>query len=1061
MAKSDVAVWSAALEDKYEPMKIEEYVRQYWERINIKDRLRNMDSKNIVGFVEGPPTLNGRPHIGHLRGRLLKDLWHRHETMTGSKVLFRGGWDTQGLPVELEAEKELGLKGSKYENLKQVGEERLVEECKKLIQKYHELWLKADRLLGLQMDDEHAYWTYRDDYIEREWQYLKAAYEKGLLGEGYKVVPYCPSCQTSLSHAEVGLGYDMVDDPSLYYKAKLEGREEFLIVWTTMPFTVITDELVAVNPEERYAIVKVGNEKWIMGNTRLDAVLNEARIKDWKVENIIKGKEMQGWKYVPPLLEEVTGQMELYKGGKVHQVVAEDFVDPTTGSGIVHLSPANGEEDYEVANKRSLPVFSPFDDRVYFTAEAGTFNGLFARDADEKVIEILRKKGLLVFNGKIRHEYPLCWRSGHKLVYLLRREYFYWVDRITDVAIRAAEGVEYFYEQPKNRFLGIIKEARPWNISRERVWGAPLPVWVCSRCRNKTFLWSRKEIVKNAVKLPDGENFELHRPWIDRVVIRCPKCGGESFREPFVLDTWHNSGAAPYASMGEDQYSRLIPVPYLTEGIDQTRGWAYTLLVENVIKKDAPQAPYQSFLFQGLVLDEKGEKMSKSKGNTVDWLDLLSSNSTDLVRFYLLWKASPIDALSFDQKEMYKRPFQVLNTLYNLHLYYKTNSSYDSYTYSSKWIKELKDKSRRLELHKEDLWVLSKLNSLVTSIQTSMIQRRYHEATRLLEQFIIETLSQQYIPMTRNSLWDDSEEGKPRRFAIYTVLAHSLESIDRLLHPLTPFITEYLHKCVFYSKEPLILMQYPNADQSAIDKHLEFAFDKVWVAVSLINATRMKSRIKRRWPLPKAILYGLDLSEEYLSMIAGLVNVRDVIREVDLSKLPLHIEVRLSPQGMHKVGRYSKDVIDLINKLSKELYRKIIEKRSFALTVEGREYTLSQEDLTFSFHADKDYEVAEEKGVIAIIHTKRDAELAAEGVIRDVARRLQALRKDKGYKPTEILEKAKVAQVDEETYAALLKNKDRLMYLVRVKSLDIYKEKPDDGEWFESELDGKKIYLYI
>ncbi|MFI5416276.1 MAG: class I tRNA ligase family protein, partial [Nitrososphaerales archaeon] len=582
-----------------------------------------------IAFIEGPPTMNGTPHAGHLRGRIMKDLWYRYATLRGYKVIFNAGWDTQGLPVELQVEKELGISGSKSQVLESAGIEKLVSECKKTVHKFNEKWLEVDKLLGMSFNQQKAYWTYKDEYIEREWKYLKKAHEIGILSESYKVVAYCPSCQTSLSHAEVNQGYDTVVDPSLYYKVKLQDEDLYLIVWTTMPFTLVTDTMVGLNPDENYVHVKVESETWVVGEKRLEEFMKEAKIEKYTVIKTIKGSTLEGKKYIHPLLDEISGLKEFSKSPKFHIAVAESFVDIQTGSGLVHLSPANGEEDFEIATKRSIPIFNPINDEAKFTKDAGVYEGLFVRDADEKIINSLKEKGALVKIGKIKHQYPLCWRSQHKLLWLARRGFFYFLDRLGDKAVKAAESVEYFFEPPRNRFLEIIKDKHPWCISRERTWGCPLPLWNCKKCHHNKWFFSRDEIVKTASELPDGPNFELHKPWIDNIVIKCEKCGNKMEREQFVLDTWHNSGAAPYASLTDSEYNELIPALFLTEGIDQTRGWAYTMLIENVIFNNAPIAPFKSFLFQGHVLDANGNKMSKSKGNVMDAAELLGKYSVD------------------------------------------------------------------------------------------------------------------------------------------------------------------------------------------------------------------------------------------------------------------------------------------------------------------------------------------------------------------------------------------------------------------------------------------------
>ncbi|MEM2339046.1 MAG: isoleucine--tRNA ligase, partial [Nitrososphaerales archaeon] len=841
---------SFSLPPTYNFKQIENEIRGYWERVNIRKIVQEaLSNKPPVGYVEGPPTMNGEPHIGHIRGRVIKDIWYRFSTQRGLNVIFRAGWDTQGLPVELQVDNELGLKGSKVENLKVIGVEKLVEACKNLVMKYNKRWVECDKLLGMSFDYEKAYWTYKDEYIEREWKYLEKAWERGLLGEGYRVVAYCPSCQTSLSHAEVSQGYEIVEDPSLYFKMKMKDEDAYIVLWTTMPFTVVTDELVGVNPNAKYAYVLVNNELWIIALERVEFVMKELGINEYKVIKVVIGSELEGKKYLHPLIPYIPGLAKLTERNDVHIIVAEEFVDVTTGTGLVHISPANGEEDFQVASVRKIPIFCPIDDRVYFTKDAGIFEGMFVRDADEKVVELLKKEGALLKIDKIKHEYPTCWRSHHKLVWLARREYFYWVDKLGDLALKAAEKVEYFYEPPKKRFIEIIREKVPWCISRERIWGTPLPIWVCTNCGEKIPAFSRKEILEKAIDLPDGPNFELHRPWIDRVLLKCPKCGGKAKREPFVLDTWHNSGAAPYSSFTDEEYEKLVPVEFLTEGIDQTRGWAYTLLINNVIMKGEAEAPFKAFLFQGHVLDEKGDKMSKSLGNIIDGYEILSTQSVDTLRFYLIWKASPIDSLSFSVREMNARPYQVLNTLYHMHIYFQQNSSYDGYDYTKHTLQWALNEGL---LKDQERWLLSKLQSLIFNVTEGFNRCKFHEAARALEEFIIETLSQTYVPLTRSEIWDDDPKTLNRRLAIYATLAYVLKTLDILIHPIAPYTSEYLYTHCFNEKI-LLLTKWPEVELKFIDKKLELEFKMLEELISLANAARMKVKLKRRWPLKRAI----------------------------------------------------------------------------------------------------------------------------------------------------------------------------------------------------------------
>ncbi len=1048
----------------FRPKEIEDAIRESWDNINVRRVVaERFAGKPPVGYVEGPPTMNGEPHIGHIRGRILKDLWYRFGVLKGLNVVFRAGWDTQGLPVELQAEKELGLTGSKAENLKRVGEEKLVEACKQLIVKYNALWREADGLLGMSMDYENAYWTYKDEYIEREWKYLEQAWKKGLLGEGFRVIPYCPSCQCSLSHAEVGQGYETVSDPSLYYKVKVVGEEKYLVLWTTMPFTVVTDEMIGVKPDEEYVEVTVGSERWIIAAGRLKHLMEELDIDNYKVVGRIQGSELEGLRYEYPLAKYIPAQEALDRNEKVHRVVAEEFVDVTTGSGMVHLSPANGEEDFEIAKRRGVPIFNPIDDQVKFTSEAGLFKGLFVRDADEKVSDLLEKEGSLIKIGKITHEYPTCWRSHHKLVWTARREYFYWVEKLGDLAVEAAQKVEYFFEPPKNRFIELIKEKVPWCVSRERVWGAPLPIWACSKCGEKIGVFSRREIVKSAVELPDGPEFELHRPWIDRVKLKCPKCGGIAIREPYVLDTWHNSGAAPYASFKEGEYGKLVPVAFLTEGIDQTRGWAYTLLIEHVILTGKPVAPYKAFLFQGHILDEKGNKMSKSLGNMVEGIDALKSNPVDIIRFYMVWKASPIDSLNFSFNEMKTRPYQVLSTLYHLHLYFQQNSRYDKFDYNQHTIQWAAAQNL---LGPQEIWLLSRLQQTIQSVSNGNENCRFHESARAIEKFLIDDLSQTYVPMTRREIWDDSPDTLNRRLAIYASLANVLNTLNILLHPMSPYLTEHLYQQIFRKEKTIMQEAWPSVEERFRQPELEEEMQQVLKLISVINSARMKAKLKRRWPLRQVVVVQEDADRlgKHIELIKEQANIRDVRLTSELKGTPLGLKI--TPRYDLLGGKLKDKMVTVAKHLAQadslQIYSELKEKGMITVKMNGEEVQISREELTIEhISIDEKYVVSEKEGVIIALHIERDSDLISEGNVRDLARRLQALRKERGYNPTDILNAAYVAGLDSEWRDSLSSRFEELAYLVRVKDIKIMDQPVEEVRWSDAEIDGKQIKISV
>lgn len=1062
------------LSSKFDAKAIESEIKEYIKSIDVERLIFESDKPEKIMFIEGPPTMNGVPHAGHLRGRVIKDLWYRFNTLQGKKIVFNGGWDTQGLPVELQAEKELGVTGGKSEVIEKVGIEKLVEECKRIVKKFNAKWIEVDSSLGMSFNHNKAYWTYRDEFIEREWQILKKAHENKILEEDFTVIAYCPSCQTSLSHAEVNQGYEEVKDPSLYYKVKLADEDAYLIVWTTMPFTLVTDAMVGLNPDEDYAYLKVENETWVVGKTRLEEFFKEVNIEKHEIVKTAKGSQFEGKKYIHPLLSLIPELDECAKENNYHVAVSEEFVEITTGSGLVHLSPANGEEDIKIANKRKVKVFNPINDQVKFTNLAGKYEGMFVRDADKIIVEDLKERNALVKIGKIKHKYPLCWRSHHPIVWLARKGWFYKLDRLEDKAINAAESVEYFFEQPKNRFLGIIKERHPWCISRERIWGCPLPVWICNDCKKQNWFFTRKEIIDSAAKLPDGPNFELHRPWIDNITIKCKQCSSTNTkREEYVLDTWHNSGSAPYSSLTDEEYSKGIPAPFFTEGIDQTRGWAYTLLIENVILNNGPISPFKSFLFQGHVLDEKGGKMSKSLGNVIDGAELLEKYPADLIRFYFIWKASPIEPLSFSTDELMSRPYQVLNTLFNLHLYFKQNSEYDNFdkTKTISWAKENK------LLTSPDIWLLSKLQKLIKKITERNETCKFHEAAKAVDDFIINNLSQIYIPITRGELWDEEESKKNRRLTIYAILKEVLQTLDVLIHPLCPFTSEYLYQTVFDGKQSILLDKWPQYQETLVNEEIEESFDIMKDVVSVSSAARMKGKLKRRWPLNDALICVSKGQKQKLESLSSLLmsqlNVEKVIifeieknigleQILELKQLNLPVKTILELDKKRVAPRAKQHIVKLSNVFSETNKEEIVvslqKQGQYNYEIDGEKISLDKEDFIVDFDASKEFAVSKRDNYIVFISTSRNKEMMARGLIKDIARRLQTLRKERGYNPTDILSVASILDLDDESLEMIKEKSEELAFLVRVKQVNFTES---CKEYKDDDIDGQKIRISV
>jgi isoleucyl-tRNA synthetase len=926
--------------------------------------------------------------------------------MQGYFIPFWAGWDCQGLPVELEVEKLLGVK-NKRELLEKVGEERFIQECKKTIMKYYKEWVEADRKLGLFINQDKAYWTYKDEYIEREWQYLKRAWDQGLLEEGHYVVAYCPGCQTSLSSAEVGYegSYKIVEDPSLYFKFKLSNSPDtYFLVWTTMPFTLVTDTMLAVHPEAEYAKVKAGEEKWIIAKQRVEPVMQELGITKYEIEETVTGKSLEGTGYDFPFKDLIPKQAELeQKHPLVHKVITEDFVDINTATGVVHQSPGNGEDDFLAARKRDISIFAPFDDEVKFTDDAGTFRGVFARDADKIVVEELRKRGLLVSARTVKHEYPTCWRSHHKLVWLARKEYFLRTDKINAKVVQAAENVRYFFESPRNRFLSFLREGKPWCISRERVWGTPLPIWRCEKCDAKTLVSTKQELFEKAQEKPPA-NFELHKPWVDRITLKCEKCGGTMHREDFVLDTWHNSGASPHARFTDEEFEKYVPVDYLTEAMDQTRGWANTLLLEHVILTGKAESPYKAFLFQGLTQDAKGRKMSKSLGNIMEANKTLEKYSVDVCRFYMLRKCPPIDVNDFDTQELSRRPYQVLSTLYHLSRFFLQNSEYDNFSpqeHTIEW-------AMHEELLKPaDLWLLSKLQRTIETYTDRLETCEFNFALAELEDFVIEVLSRLYVPTVRKELWTDDRETLNRRLAVYATLWHTLKTVTLLFNPVTPYLSETLYRKVYRKldrklPESVSFENWPEPNEKLRNKSIEDDFEVLFKCTSLSYAARQDVKLKRRWPLRKIVV--------------------------------------VAPQSTcDSLGRTEDLLLELAN-------------------VKTVEYAQKASD-----HTPREGWVSAVEGETEVfLDSHRDEKLHGEGLMRDAARRVQALRKELGYVPTDILDVVHIAELDEESINLLQPYLKEMQDLVRTKQVLLHRKREETkAEWHEYQLDDKRIYIAI
>ncbi len=913
------------MKKRYNPLEVEKTIEEYWVTRNIydavKSKSRSRAGNKLFAFLEGPPTTNGFMHVGHARGRTLKDVKLRFMRMKGYYVWDQAGWDTQGLPVELEVEKKLGFKTKR--DIERYGIERFITECKKLVDYYLDHWLKASRRLGLWLDYENAYQTRDDRYIESVWAFLKKAYKEGLLYEGLRVVPRCPRCNTALSSHELALGYALVEDPSIYFKLKIDGREKtYFVAWTTTPWTIISNEALVVHPKEEYVEIKIGEEIWIVAEKRLKPFLEEVGIKEYKILNRYKGSALEGLRYLHPLLEEVP----YHKKHKepYHTVLCAEWVSMEEGTGVVHAAPAHGPEDFELAIRHRLEVYTPLREDGYFGEDAGVFKNLWFIDSNRVVIEILEKKKLLVKSGTIEHQYPLCWRCDTRLMYYASRQWFIRIsDEVREAMSREVKSMKWAPTWAVSRMLDWVENAKDWCISRERFWGTPLPIWKCSKCGYWEVIGSKEELIERA----GADIEELHRPWIDNIELKCKRCGGVMRREPFVVDVWMDSGVAHTAALHQygldNLFEKLYPFTWITEAADQTRGWFYTLLVTGVIWHG--RAPYKSVLLQGHVLDRYGKKMSKSRGNVVWAYDWMQKFGTDPMRIFLLSRA-PWDSINFDPDEI-KRFNSYLDIFWN------TVNFANTYIELDKWrVSEIRPDS----LQPEDKWIIYELHKSIKEIEEYIENDEIHRAVRVLIDLIVEKISHRYIPLIRPRVWE--EELSESKNAAYYTLYNILKRVIIASAPLVPFISEYLYLAFVRKLEPdspdsVHLEEWPTVPKELLDEEVWKAVSEAFEISEAILSARSERKLKRRWPLRLAgIASKSDIGRKQLSNVKSIIsrfaNIKRVvvIEEFEESKDTITIEtenfkvlVDLALDRETLLEGYAREVVRRMQVLRKEM----------------------------------------------------------------------------------------------------------------------------------------------
>ena len=972
-----------------DPRRREQAVLQFWERHNTFERSINQrEGGPRYVFYEGPPTANGRPHFGHLLPRIYKDLFPRYKTMRGYFVRRKAGWDCHGLPVELEVEKELGIK-SKAE-IESYGLEQFVERCKASVHKYIKAWEDMIRRMGFWIDLAHPYITYKDEYIETLWWELKRIHEQGLLYQGHKILPYCPRCGTPLSSHEVAQGYRNVEDPSVFVLMPLaDAPERAFLVWTTTPWTLPANVALAVDPNATYVEVAHDGKRLILAYPRLSAVLGEGT----EVVRELRGAELVGLRYRP--------LYGLADPEKAYRVVGADFVSMEEGTGIVHIAPAFGEEDYQLGKDEGLPFVQPVDRAGKFTDEFPLAAGTFVKDADPLIIQDLRGKERLLKAETYAHDYPFCWRCDTPLLYYALDSWFIASTGKKDEIIAENERVSWYPEHVgRGRFGDFLRSMRDWALSRDRFWGTPLPVWVCGGCGAQRVIGSRAELVEHALDPELARTVELHRPYVDRVELRC-HCGGAMRRVPYVLDTWFDSGSMHtaqwhYPFENEELFRQSYPADFICEALDQTRGWFYTLLVTGVLVHG--KTPYRNVLVTGMGLDAQGQKMSKSRGNVLDPLPIADQHGADAVRWYLISESAPWTLRRIDVKGVAKARFGFLDTVRNSHDFFALYAGIDGFDPKAHPAPEVRPAL--------DRWLSSRLSSAVAGVTEAL--DRYDvvgacgELTRL-----VDDLSNWYIRLSRPRFW--GEGLSQDKLAAYHSLYEALRTLALLLAPFTPFLAEAMWGSLRRAGDPesVHLADWPAPGPR--DEALERAMQRVREVASLGLAARNLAKVKVRQPL--AALYVVKkpgdeaVPQELWDLARAELNVRELSLVEDLSQFRVP---KLSPNFRAlgpRLGPLAQKAAAAISATDpRALWGELAQMGKASLDLGGEQVEVTQEDVHVSWEAAPGFVVlAEPEGEVALDVRLTD-ELRAEGDFRELVHRIQLARKEAGFEVTDRIE---------------------------------------------------------
>ena len=1036
----------------------EKEVEKFWKDNDIfKKSMENRKEGETYTFYDGPPTANGKPHIGHVLTRVIKDMIPRYRTMKGYMVPRKAGWDTHGLPVELEVEKLLGLDGK--EQIEEYGLDPFIKKCKESVWKYKGMWEDFSGTVGFWADMDNPYVTYDDNFIESEWWALKQIWDKKLLYKGFKIVPYCPRCGTPLSSHEVAQGYKAVKERSAVVRFKVVGEDAYFLAWTTTPWTLPSNVALCVNPDETYCKVKAADGYvYYMAEALLDKVLGGlaekkgVEGKDYEVLETYKGKDLEYKEYEP--LYKCAGDAAKKQNKKAHFVTCDTYVTMSDGTGIDHIAPAFGEDDAKVGRNYDLPFVQFVDGKGDLTEET-PYAGLFVKKADPEVLKDLDAEGKLFDAPKFEHDYPFCWRCDTPLIYYARESWFIKMTAVKDDLVRNNNTVNWIPESiGKGRFGDWLENIQDWGVSRNRYWGTPLNIWECE-CGCQHAIGSRDELEKMSGN-PKAQTVELHRPYIDEITIKCPKCGKDMHRVPEVIDCWFDSGAMPFAQHhypleNKDLFEQQFPAQFISEAVDQTRGWFYSLMAESTLLFN--KAPYENVIVLGHVQDENGQKMSKSKGNAVDPFDALQTHGADAIRWYFYTNSAPWLPNRFHDKAVTEGQRKFMGTLWNTYAFYVLYANIDEFNPMNYTLDYDK-------LSVMDKWLLSKLNSTVKAVDDNLDKYRIPEAARALDEFVDE-MSNWYVRRSRERFWAKGMEQD--KINAYMTLYTALVTICKAAAPMIPFMTEDIYQNLVRSidkdaKESIHLCDFPVVNEKHIDKKLEEDMEDLLEVVVMGRACRNASNIKNRQPIGKMYVKAdFNLSEFYTDIIADELNVKNVEFTDDVRAFSSYsFKPQLKTVGP-KFGKQLGEIRQALSALDgNAAMDEVNANGSLKLDLPSGEVVLEKDDLLIDIAQTEGYVSQSDNKITVVLDTNLTPELLEEGFVREIISKIQTMRKEAGF---EVMDKITIyAKGNDKVTDIMTKNKDGIISEVMATDLVIGSVEGYEKEW---NINGEDVVMGV